>query len=197
VTAGDRAGKGQGSGQGSGSIAGSPRRVGRQASRGTRHPPRTGAAQTASQAVAAALELHGITDQVRASRVLTDWSELVGPKIAQRTRPDGVTDRMLWVEVATSAWLHELNLLRPQLLACLLERLGEPTLFDDLRFRLTGGSRREPVIMRAPRRPSAPPRPAPPPATGAARERIVREAGAVDDDELRELIARVRITHDR
>ncbi|HEY6179851.1 MAG TPA: hypothetical protein VIX73_35600, partial [Kofleriaceae bacterium] len=40
-------------------------------------------------------------------------------------------------------------------------------------------------------------RPAPPPATGAARERIVREASRVDDDELRELIARVRITHDR
>jgi hypothetical protein len=37
----------------------------------------------------------------------------------------------------------------------------------------------------------------PPPATGAIRERIVREASAVDDDELRELIARVRITHDR
>jgi predicted nucleic acid-binding Zn ribbon protein len=162
-----------------------------------KRPPRVGGAQTASQAVAAALALHGITDQVRAGRVLTEWSDLVGPKIAQRSRPDGVTDRMLWVEVATSAWLHELNLLRPQLLACLHERLGEPTLFDDLRFRLTGGGRREPVVMRAPRRPPPPPRPAPPPATGAARERIVREAGTVDDGELRELIARIRITHDR
>jgi hypothetical protein len=35
------------------------------------------------------------------------------------------------------------------------------------------------------------------PATGAAREAIVREVAAVDDDELRELIARVRITNDR
>jgi predicted nucleic acid-binding Zn ribbon protein len=158
--------------------------------------PRVGAAQTASQAVAAALELHGITDQVRAGRVITEWTELVGPKIAQRTRPDGVTDRILWVEVATSAWLHELNLLRPQLLASLRDRLGAPPLFDDLKFRLTGGRRREPIALRAPRRPIAA-RPAPPPATGAARERIVREAGTVDDDELRELIARVRITHDR
>jgi predicted nucleic acid-binding Zn ribbon protein len=160
-----------------------------------KQPPRVGA-QTASQAVAAALELHGITDQVRAGRVITEWTELVGPKIAQRTRPDGVTDRILWVEVATAAWLHELNLLRPQLLASLQDRLGSPVLFDDLKFRLTGGRRREPVALRAPRRPLAA-RPAPPPATGAARERIVREAGSVDDDELRELIARVRITHDR
>ena len=161
-----------------------------------RQVPRVGAAQTASQAVAAALDLHGITDQVRAGRLLTEWTELVGPKIAQRTRPGGVTDRILWVEVATSAWLHELNLLRPQLLASLQDRLGAPALFDDLKFRLTGASRREQVALRAKRRP-APPRPTPLPATGAARERIVREAGAVDDDELRELIARVRITHDR
>jgi predicted nucleic acid-binding Zn ribbon protein len=160
-------------------------------------PRRAFGALRASDAVAAALELHGISDQVRAGRVITEWSELVGPKIAQRTRPDGVTDRLLWVEVATSAWLHELNLLRPQLLKGLLERLGEPALFDDLRFRLTGRYRRDPVMLRAARRPAPPPRPLPPPATGAARERIVREAAAVDDDELRELIARVRITYDR
>lgn len=159
--------------------------------------PRIGAIQTASEAVANALEHHGITDDVRANRVLTEWTELVGPRIAQRTRPDGVTDRMLWVEVATSAWLHELNLLRPQLLTCLRERLGEPALFDDLRFRLAGANRRPRVALRAPPRPMPPSRPAAPPATGAARERIVREASAVDDDELRELIARVRITHDR
>jgi hypothetical protein len=163
--------------------------------------PRVLGALRASDAVAAALELHGITDQVRAGRVITEWSELVGPKIAQRTRPDGVHDRVLWVEVATSAWLHELNLLRPLLLKGLTEQLigrnGEQPLFDDLKFRLAGGSRRQPVALRAARKPAPPPRPLPPPATGAARERIVREASAVDDDELRELIARVRITHDR
>lgn len=160
-------------------------------------PARTFGTLMASDAVAAALALHGISDQVRAGRVLTEWSELVGPKIAQRTRPDGVTDRMLWVEVATSAWLHELNLMRPQLLKGLRERLGEPSLFDDLKFRLVGRHRREPVALRAAGRPAPPPRPIPPPATGIARERIVREVGAVDDDELRELIARIRITHDR
>jgi predicted nucleic acid-binding Zn ribbon protein len=153
--------------------------------------------QPAAAAVAAALNLHGITDEVRAGRVLTEWSELVGPKIAQRTRPDGVTDRVLWVEVATSSWLHELNLLRPQLLRGLLERLGPPAVFDDLKLRIAGRHRRSPIALRAARKPPPPPRPLPPPATGAAREQIVRETSTVDDDELRELIARVRITHDR
>lgn len=160
-------------------------------------PARTFGTLTASDAVAAALALHGISDQVRAGRVITEWSELVGPKIAQRTRPEGVTDRLLWIEVATSTWLHELNLMRPQLLQGLRERLGEPSLFDDLKFRLVGRHRRDPVALRAARKPAPPPRPTPSPATGVARERIVREAGAVDDDELRALIARVRIAHDR
>jgi predicted nucleic acid-binding Zn ribbon protein len=151
----------------------------------------------AADAIAAALQLHGITDEIRANRVLTEWSDLVGPKIAQRTRPDGVFERLLWVEVATSAWMHELNMLRPQLLKGLLERLGEPTLFDDLRFRLTGRNRKAPVVLRSARPPPAPRPPDPVPATGAARERIVREVDHVDDLELRALIARVRITHDR
>ena len=160
-------------------------------------PPRTYGARAASEAVTAALDLHGITDEVRAGRVITEWTELVGPRIAQRTRPDGVTDRVLWVEVATSAWLHELNLLRPQLLRGLLERLGEPRPFDELKLRLSGRNRREPVRLRAARKPPPPPRPLPPPASGAAREQIVREVSRVDDEELRELIARVRIMFDR
>jgi predicted nucleic acid-binding Zn ribbon protein len=185
--------------QGKRSSAGTDRRgpSARESFRGRKRPPRTLGPQTASAAVAAALELHGITDQIRAGRLLTEWAELVGAKIGQRTRPEGVVDRVLWVEVATSSWMHELNLLRPQLLGGLLERLGEPALFDDLRFRLAGQRRRDPVALRAARKPPPPPRPQPPPATGATRERIVREASAVDDAELRELIARVRITHDR
>jgi hypothetical protein len=162
-----------------------------------KRPPRTYSARPAADAVTAALDLHGITEQVRAGRVVTEWTELVGPKIAQRTRPDGIVDRILWVEVATSSWLHELNLLRPQLTRGLLERLGDPPLFDELRLRLTGRTRRAPVALRSAPRPAPPPRPMPAPATGPARERIVREVARVDDAELRELIARIRILHDR
>ena len=154
------------------------------------------AATSAADAVGSVLRSRGISDEIRAGRLLTEWSDLVGPKIAQRTRPEGIHDRVLWIEVATSAWLHELNMLRTQLVQGLLERLGEPRLFDDVKFRLAGRYRRDPVLLR-PSRPEQPARTTPVAATGVTRETIVREVSVVDDAELRELIARVRITHDK
>lgn len=162
-----------------------------------RAAPRALETRSAAKAVASALDLYGITDEVRAGRLLTEWVDLVGPKIAQRTRPENIVERTLWIEVATSAWMHELNLLRPQLVKGLLERFGEPRLFDDVKFKLAGRNRREPVQLRGKRPPPKPEKPLPPPATGTAREAIVRETAKVDDAELRELIARVRITHDK
>ena len=160
-------------------------------------PPRAFETRSASDAIRDVLALRGISDRVRAERVLTEWTDLVGAKIAARTRPYGVENRTLVIEVATSAWLHELNLLRPQILAGLLERVGEPRLFDELAFRLAGRSRREPPPTRPPSRPPPKVVPARAPASGIAREQIVREAETVDDAELRELIARVRIKNDR
>ncbi len=162
-----------------------------------RGPARVAQVMPAGRAIASVLSLHGITDAVRAERLITEWTDLVGAKIASRTRPHGVFERVLVIEVATSAWMHELNLLKPRLLEGLVTRIGQPSLFDDLRFRLAGANRRAPTLVPQPRKPAPPQKPVGPPATGAARERIVREVEVVDDAELRELIARVRITNDR
>jgi hypothetical protein len=166
---------------------------------GRRGPPRTLEPRRAGDAVRAVLALHGIADEIRGQRVLAEWSELVGSRIASRTRPEGVRERVLVVEVATSAWLQELNLLRPQILSGLLARLGEPRLFDDLKFKLAGARRGVAPAggPRRPQRPTVPSRPPPVPATGAAREQIARDVERIDDAELRELIARVRIANDR
>jgi predicted nucleic acid-binding Zn ribbon protein len=160
-------------------------------------PPRALEARSAGDAIKAALKFRGISDEVRAQRVLTEWADLVGAKISSRTRPYGVTDRVLVIEVASSAWLHELNLLKNQILTGLLGRLGEPKLFDDLKFKLAGRSGGRPTLIRPRPRPAPPPPRATSPATGAAREQIARDVERIDDEELRELIARVRIENDR
>jgi len=162
-----------------------------------KRPARTLTTRPAAEAIADALKLRGITDEIRRNRVLTEWDDLVGPRIAQRTRPYGITGRTLIIDVVSSAWLQELNLLRGQLLPQLLQRVGEPKLFDELKFKLAGrtGPRPEPPQRRAKAAPAAPRSMLP--ATGLARETIAREVEAVDDLELRELIARVRIKNDK
>lgn len=159
-------------------------------------PPRAKLQRPAGDAIKDALELRGITAQIRAQRIAAEWSELVGAKIAQRTRPGDVRDKVLYVDVATSAWMQELTLLKPQILASLLTRLGEPKLFEDLRFQLASRDKRRVEATPTGRRLPAP-RPVAIPATGAARDQILREAESVDDEELRALIARVRIANDR
>jgi predicted nucleic acid-binding Zn ribbon protein len=160
-------------------------------------PPRAMTWRRAGEAVGAALAFRGITDAVRGERLLAEWLDFVGARIAARTRPDGIYDRVLVIEVASSAWLHELNLLRAQILAGLLERVGEPRLFDELKFKIAGRVNRRPTSTVRPRAAAKPAAPEIAPATGLAREQIVRETEAVADVELRELIRRVRIANDR
>lgn len=147
------------------------------------------------------VEHHHLTQDLREARLFGDWAELVGERIAQRTRPQSIWDRVLVVEVATSAWLHELRLLRPKIVSDLLDKLGLPRFFDDIRLVLAKEARRgaAPAATRpAPRRRAVrKPLDPPPPASGASREQILREANTVEDPELRELIARVRIGNDR
>ncbi|HET9992827.1 MAG TPA: DUF721 domain-containing protein [Kofleriaceae bacterium] len=162
-----------------------------------RGPARALEARSAKDAIGAALKFRGIANDVRAETLLAEWTDLVGAKIAARTRPEGIFDRVLVIEVVSSAWLQELNMLRAQILSGLLERVGEPRLFDELRFKIAGRARRHDVIRPRPRAVTAKPVKAVVPATGLARENIVREVESVDDAELRELIARVRIANDR
>lgn len=162
-----------------------------------RRPARACDVISAKQAIAAALNVRGLSDEIRAERVATEWDDLVGPKIAARTRPSGIYGRRLVVEVASSAWLHELSMLRPTLLSELLARVGEPRLFDDLSFRIAGRNRPPQAMSR--RNPRAPAYQSGvrSPATGVARERIVQETGAVEDPELRALITAIRVGNDR
>lgn len=134
---------------------------------------------------------------LRSEQLFSDWASLVGEKVGARTRPDTIVDRVLIVEVASSAWLHELRLIRPKVVSDLIDRLGSPRLFDDIRFVLAGERKqRRPQTRRpAPRAKTVPPPVQAQPASGEHLREIISDASKVEDEELRELIARVRIKH--
>ena len=46
-----------------------------------KRPPRALAVTTAREAIQAALKFRKIADEVRGERVVTEWTELVGPRI--------------------------------------------------------------------------------------------------------------------
>lgn len=69
------------------------------------------------------LEEHGVADQVQRMNLLELWPKLVGEKVAEVTRARSVDDRTLIVEVRTSAWLMELNMMKGDLLARVNERM--------------------------------------------------------------------------
>jgi hypothetical protein len=135
---------------------------------------------------------------IRQEQLFAEWPSLVGERIGARTRPETIVDRTLIVEVATSAWLHELRLIRPKIVSDLLDKLGLPRFFDDIRFVLAGERRsRAPQVKRpAPRTKPAPP-PAGRPASGDDLRKILDETSKIEDEDLRAIISRVRVKNDR
>ena len=62
------------------------------------------------------LKKTGLEDQVRRAEVVDEWEGRVGEAIARVTRAQGVRDATLIVEVRSSAWLMELNLVKGEIL---------------------------------------------------------------------------------
>ena len=74
------------------------------------------------------LEERGIKDQVTRQSVIERWSELVGPHVAGVTKARGISEATLFVEVRTSAWLMELNMMKREVLGRVNDGLDEAPL---------------------------------------------------------------------
>jgi predicted nucleic acid-binding Zn ribbon protein len=60
----------------------------------------------------------GLGRRLAQARVIPDWARLVGPQIAAVTTPESVApDGTLFVRVATSPWMNELQLKTPEIMA--------------------------------------------------------------------------------
>jgi predicted nucleic acid-binding Zn ribbon protein len=89
--------------------------------------PRKRRPQPISAAISQFLEQSGLRERVDQASVIPEWPGLVGAQIAAVTEPLSVTaDGVLFVAVRTHAWMSELSLLEPELLASLNRRKDRP-----------------------------------------------------------------------
>ena len=83
--------------------------------------------QPISSAISSFLEKAGLRDRVEQASVVPEWPTLVGAQISAVTEPLSVTaDGILFVAVRTHAWMSELSLLEPELLASINRRPDRP-----------------------------------------------------------------------
>lgn len=149
------------------------------------------------------LDQYNVSGEVHAHRLITDWSHIVGDRVAARTTPMNVgaamADGVLSVRVANSAWLHELSFIKQRLLARVNDYVGNehnPSPIREIRFfhgRAPKGRDDELKQARTQQqRAKLQRRPLPPPASGDKLERIKQETEHVDDPELRAAIIEAR-----
>lgn len=62
------------------------------------------------------LESQGVGDELARVSAVDEWASRVGPGIAGVTRARSVVDATLVVEVRSSAWLMELNMMKSEIL---------------------------------------------------------------------------------
>lgn len=90
-------------------------------------PERRKRPQPISAVIAEFLEQTGLRDRVEQASVVPEWPQLVGEQIAAVTEPLSVTaDGVLFVAVRTHAWMSELSLMEPEILASLNRDPGRP-----------------------------------------------------------------------
>ena len=72
------------------------------------------------EALQSYLAKSGLAQRLAQAQVIPDWPRLVGAPIARVTIPESVSpDGTLFVRVATSAWMTELQLMAPQIMAAI------------------------------------------------------------------------------
>lgn len=68
-------------------------------------------------------------------KVITSWKKVAGEKAASHSRPVGIKQQVLTIEVDSSTWLYTLNLKRVSILKDIKSALKEYKV-EDIRFRI-------------------------------------------------------------
>lgn len=116
-------------------------------------------------------------------RLIDLWRRAVGPQIAARTFPDNFKRGTLYVRVAASVWLHQLQFMKEEI----LRKINDMAPKEEIKtlFFSIGEIPAPP--------PSAPAEAAPAPLRARDRNMMKESLDAVRDPELREIMERVMV----
>ncbi|MBE0598149.1 MAG: DUF721 domain-containing protein, partial [Desulfuromonadales bacterium] len=82
-------------------------------------------AATTGELVLDLLRRQGLEAKMKEYRAWQIWDQAVGPQIAARARPVRIREGVLEVRVEQAAWMQQLQLLKPKILAKVNEALGQ------------------------------------------------------------------------
>ncbi|MDX6742116.1 DUF721 domain-containing protein [Actinocorallia sp. A-T 12471] len=92
-----------------------------------RDPTRGGGPQLFGAGIKKLLSERGWDERAAVGRVFGNWPAVVGPELAEHTRPGAFADGELTVECDSPAWAQQVRLLAGQLVRRLNEELGDNT----------------------------------------------------------------------
>jgi predicted nucleic acid-binding Zn ribbon protein len=93
----------------------------------SRGRPRRDDPQRLGQAIGGLLDQHGWQQRAAIGSLFGRWAEIVGPKLAEHTRPDSFADGELAVTADSTNWATEVRRLAPELVRRLAAELGDGT----------------------------------------------------------------------
>jgi predicted nucleic acid-binding Zn ribbon protein len=82
-----------------------------------------------------ALKASRIDVNLEAYKLWQQWNDVVGPAIAENTRPQAIKGKLFLVNVSSAPWMHQLQFLKPELIEKLNETLGKEVV-GDIRFKI-------------------------------------------------------------
>ena len=79
------------------------------------------------------LKKKGMLSQLEELKALLVWDEVVGKKIAKKTKPERIENGVLFIKTRGAAWRQELSFHKVQMIASLNKKLGND-IVKDIKF---------------------------------------------------------------
>ncbi len=79
------------------------------------------------------LKKSGMDKKLKEQRILDDWMQLVGDNVGKVSKPERITDKVLFVRVKSMTWRTELLFQQKAILQRITEHVGKD-IVNDIRF---------------------------------------------------------------